>query len=467
MRQNATRSPCLFGVGGEFDAVELGDVEAYELLGGISLACAQLLFGCHARDELRLVFVASSRVRGLHAHGVFLESGADHGELACGLGGAVVVGGAGGLLLCGRCEVVAGEDDAGDGEHHGSREDAPADPMRLREYQLVLLHGDNAVVVEVAFERRAEQEQDDLGGKADKDHVDAELIERGEEEPGVGRGDAVARGAQGRHEGRCNCDSRDDGGWLLVTRVAQRAGKTSHQREEQVPHSGVRVVGKGGRHAGGGGEYEVYGGRYQAKCHLQREPGQGVARKRPVERGRAVGDGEHRSHDGTDEHGAHDGDVGVRVQADAGDDHGDDEDAQVRAGESGSVDKALANGVVGGSPLADVEASAEESLRLAQGAVGRGSLAVAPAMAIDVLLPHVVVSGQSLFTCRSDSRPTLLARAAILALLGRRDISACRPSILAGAFTRGLRAFSRLNAIYIGLFAGNQAIVQRVFGEPE
>ena len=195
---------------------------------------------------------------------------------------------------------------------------------------------------------------------------------------------------------------------------------------------------------------------------MEHEAAQGVAHKRPIYRSDTVGDGEHGPHERADEHGAHDGDVGVGVQANARNDHCDDEDAQVRAGESGPVDKALANDVVGGSSLADVEASAEESLRLAQGSVGRRPLAVASPMAIDVLLPHVVVSGQSLFTCRSDSQPTLLARAAILALLGHRDISACRPSALAGALTGGLRAFSRLSrldAIFTGAFAGNQAIV--------
>ena len=177
---------------------------------------------------------------------------------------------------------------------------------------------------------------------------------------------------------------------------------------------------------------------------MEHEAAQGVAHKRPIYRSDTVGDGEHGPHERADEHGAHDGDVGVGVQANARNDHCDDEDAQVRAGESGPVDKALADHMVGRASFADIEGAANEFLHTPPGALQRRPLAVASPMAIDVLLPHVVVSGQSLFTCRSDSQPTLLARAAILALLGHRDISACRPSALAGALTGGLRAFSRL-----------------------
>lgn len=68
---------------------------------------------------------------------------------------------------------------------------------------------------------------------------------------------------------------------------------------------------------------------------------QGVAHKRPIYRSDTVGNGEHGPHERTDENGAHDGDVGVGVQANARNDHCDDEDAQMGARKTGAVDKRL------------------------------------------------------------------------------------------------------------------------------
>ena len=88
---------------------------------------------------------------------------------------------------------------------------------------------------------------------------------------------------------------------------------------------------------------------------MQRKAGDGFDGNLAVERGDAICHGKDRSHKRADEHGAHDGDVRIDIEADACDKHGDDEDAQVRAGQARPVYKALANYVVGRATLANVE----------------------------------------------------------------------------------------------------------------
>ena len=127
---------------------------------------------------------------------------------------------------------------------------------------------------------------------------------------------------------------------------------------------------------------------------MEHETAQGVAHKRPIYRSDTVGDGEHGPHERADEHGAHDGDVGVGVQANARNDHCDDEDAQMGARKTGTVDEALADHMVGRAPFADIEGAANEFLHAPPDALQRRAIAVAPPMPVDVLLPHVVVVTQ-------------------------------------------------------------------------
>ena len=83
-----------------------------------------------------------------------------------------------------------------------------------------------------------------------------------------------------------------------------------------------------------------------------------------------------------DEHGAYDGDVRVDIEADACDEHGDDEDAQVRAGQACPVYKALANHVVGRATLANVECALEEAGDVFHGFAMSGADAVTPMMTL-------------------------------------------------------------------------------------
>lgn len=111
----------------------------------------------------------------------------------------VVVGVSGGLLLGGG-EHVAGKYHTGDGEDSGPQHDAPANLVRLGAHELVFRFRHHSVVVEVAFEWRVQQQQNDRGGECDEDDVDAEFIQRPKEDPGIGSGESVARRAQWRHE---------------------------------------------------------------------------------------------------------------------------------------------------------------------------------------------------------------------------------------------------------------------------
>lgn len=366
----------------ELHAVQVLHVQADELLRHGSIIAIELLVRDNARHQL---FVHRRAVRsggGLQPNRVLLKPGADHGELARGLGGAVGIGRG---VVC-RPHHVRREDDAGDGEDGGANEDAPPYGVGTRARIGVFLRGYHPIVVEVAFKRGAQQQQDEHGGKRDKDHVDAELVQRAQREPQVHGGDAVARGAQRRHQRGSHGDARDERGGLLVARVAQASREAAHQRQDEVPYRGARVVRHGLRHAGDGGEIEVERRGDETENHLDDEPRRGVARQGAVKRRRGVCDGEHRSHEGADEHGAHDGDVRVGIQANARDDHGDDEDAQVVAVESRPVDKALADHMVGRASLANIEGVLEKGGDAAPNPLQRGSFAVAPAMAVDVFL---------------------------------------------------------------------------------
>lgn len=366
----------------ELHAVQVLHVQADELFRHGSVLAIEFLVRDNARHQL---FVHRRAVRsggGLQPNRVLLETGADHGELARGLGGAVGIGRG---VVC-RPYHVGREDDTGNGEDGGADEDAPADLVRHGASARVLLRGDDAVIVEVAFERNAQQQQDEHGGERDKDHVDAELVQCAQREPQVHGGDAVARGAQRRHQRGRHGDAGDERSRLLVARVAQASCEAAHQRQDEVPYRGARVVRHSLRHAGDGGEIEVERRGDEAEDHLDDEPRGGVARQGAVQRSRGVRDGEYRTHEGADKHGAHDGDVGVGVQAYACDNHGDDEDAQVVAIEARPVDKTLADHMVGRAAFADVEGVPEKGEDPPGDALEHGALAMAPAMAVDIFL---------------------------------------------------------------------------------
>ena len=88
---------------------------------------------------------------------------------------------------------------------------------------------------------------------------------------------------------------------------------------------------------------------------MQRKAGDGFDGNLAVERGDAVCHGKDRAHERADEHGAHDGNVRIDIEADACDEHGDDEDTQVRASQTRPVYKTLADHVIGRASLANVE----------------------------------------------------------------------------------------------------------------
>lgn len=119
---------------------------------------------------------------------------------------------------------------------------------------------------------------------------------------------------------------------LLVARVTQPARKAARERDGKVPYGGCRVIDDGGRGGAKGRELKIQRGSDQAKDHLQREAGNCLEGNLAVERGDAVCHGKDRAHERADEHGAHNGDVRIDIEADTRDQHGDNEDAQVRAG---------------------------------------------------------------------------------------------------------------------------------------
>ena len=85
------------------------------------------------------------------------------------------------------------------------------------------------------------------------------------------------------------------------------------------------------------------------------------------------------------EHGSDDGDVRIGVQADAGDDHGDHENAQVGSVEARPVDEALPDHMVGCAAFSDVECAPEESMKVMAPAFERAALAVPAPVSVDVL----------------------------------------------------------------------------------
>ena len=352
---------CAFAplLGVELHAIELGHVEPDELAGNAAIVGINGLRGDHMRHGLAfdLAVPAAVRDRGLDSDGIILKSRQHRGELARGLGYAVAVRDA----PLRRADRTRRHDDAGDGEDDRPRDDAAAHPVRERDGLAVFLRCDDAVAVEVALERHAQDEQHRLGRKRDKDHVDAELVERGEKKRPVGNGDAVARGAKRRHEGRRHRDAGDERGGLLVARVAQAAREASGEGDDEIPDRGRGVVDDGRRGGGERRELEVERRGKQAERHLQGEARDGLDGDLAVERGDTVGHGEDRAHERTDEHGAHDGDVGVDVEPDARDEHRDDQDAEVRAGEARPADKAPPDHAVGGTTLADVEGALEKA----------------------------------------------------------------------------------------------------------
>ena len=115
---------------------------------------------------------------------------------------------------------------------------------------------------------------------------------------------------------------------------------------------------------------------------MQRKTGDGFDGNLAVERGDAICHGKDRSHKRADEHGAHDGDVRIDIEADARDEHGDDEDAQVRAGQACPVYKALADHVIGCASLANVERALEEAGDVFHGFAMSRADAVTPMMTL-------------------------------------------------------------------------------------
>ena len=209
------------------------------------------------------------------------------------------------------------------------------------------------------MERHAQEEQHDFCSKRNEDHVDAKLVD------GAGKAweallcDAVAGRAQGRHEGGCHGNACNEGRGLLLAGVAQPSCKAAGKRDEQVPDRGRRVVEEGAGLVGYGREEEVEGGGCKADEHLERQAGDRVAQKAPVGRCDGVGDGEHRAHERADEHGAHDGLGGVRVEANRGNEHGNDEDAHVRAVKLRSAHEAFADLRPGSATFSHVEGTPE------------------------------------------------------------------------------------------------------------
>ena len=91
--------------------------------------------------------------------------------------------------------------------------------------------------------------------------------------------------------------------------------KAAGERDSEVPHGGRRVVDNGGCGGAKGRELKVQRGGDQAKGHLQRKAGDGFDGNLAVERGNAVCHGKNRAHERADEHGAHDGDVRIDIEA--------------------------------------------------------------------------------------------------------------------------------------------------------
>ncbi len=147
--------------------------------------------------------------------------------------------------------------------------------------------------------------------------------------------------------------------WLLLAGVAQPARKAAGKRDEQVPDSGGRVVEECAGLEGYGREEEVDGGGCKADDHLERQAGGGVAKKPHVGRGNGVGDGEHRAHKRADEHGTYDSLGGVRVEANRGYEHGDNEDAHVRAIELRATYEAFADLRPGSAAFSHVKGAPE------------------------------------------------------------------------------------------------------------
>ena len=93
------------------------------------------------------------------------------------------------------------------------------------------------------------------------------------------------------------------------------------------PASATARSHNGGRGGAEWRELKVQRGCDQAKGHLQRKAGDSFDGNLAVERGDAICHGKDRSHKRADEHGAHDGDVRIDIEADACDEHGNNQDA--------------------------------------------------------------------------------------------------------------------------------------------
>ena len=211
------------------------------------------------------------------------------------------------------------------------------------------------------MERDVQGEKHEVCRERDEHDIERKLVERTYEHREVLHGDSAAGGAQRRHERRRDRDAGDEGRRFLLARVAEAAGKAAGEGDEDVPDRGARVrkelVGlyREGRHQ------EVDRGRGEADGDLNGKAEEGVAEEVPVRSGHGIRDGEDRPHERADEHGSHDALGRVGVEPDRGDEHGDDEDAEVRAVQSGVVDEASAYGLIAGTALAHVEETRERA----------------------------------------------------------------------------------------------------------
>ena len=171
----------------------------------------------------------------------------------------------------------------------------------------------------------------DESGQGDEDAVDEEEVERTEDDGAFPDGDAVAHGAERRHEG-CGDGHASDNAALVLARGLDDARQAAEEGDEHVVDGGsgssqqLRRVGQTQ-----GTEEEEDGRGQNADDDHHAVVLQGVFHQIGVFGAQTQAKAQDGTHHGRDQHGADDDGDGVDVQAHRGDDDGAGQDKDVGA----------------------------------------------------------------------------------------------------------------------------------------
>ena len=209
-------------------------------------------------------------------------------------------------------EVKAGDDGAGDDDHHV----APNDH--------------SALLVEELLVRILQHPHHDVGGEADEDRIDEIEVEGAEEVAQVARRQAEAGGAEGRHEGGGDGHAGDDV-TLRLGGAGHDAGQAAEEGDEHVVDGRRGACQQLALRLADGRDEEVNGGRDDAEERCRKVAAQGALNQVEVRDAEAQPEAHDGAHERGDKHGADDDGRGVGVQPERGQEDGEDEDPEVGA----------------------------------------------------------------------------------------------------------------------------------------